>query len=42
MALPLVHALVAILSRRYVGGYIRSFVDGARNSYGHIVYTGNQ
>ena len=42
MALTLVHALVAIVSRRYIGGYVFSFVDGARNSPSHIVYTGGQ
>ena len=39
MALALVHALVAIVSKRYTGEYVRSFVDGARNAPGYIVYT---
>ncbi len=40
MALALVHALVAIVSRRYVGKYVGTYVDSARNSPNHIVYTG--
>ena len=42
MAVALVHALVAIVSKRYTGGYVCSFVDNARNSPSHIVYTGGQ